>query len=245
MTNELEIKCSHHGPSSPGVLACVHIVEGEGQGFCLLPSEPGEASEAWPDAICDACADEPEWTDAEALERMRALCKYCWEDAFARNTTVEPHADPDRWVHEARHRAAARQDRWLERFDVLRYSRYQMELEDERPWLGFGHSASQIHIRADALVIGSWSRKSKTWLWGWANDHWEARLTDPMIAVKRFGEENGLEPLWRMGGDASEEESLALASCALDLLPQLEGMYRCPGDATTLFLGVFDTRYVS
>ena len=80
---------------------------------------------------------------------------------------------------------------------------------------------------------------------GMGNDYWDERLTEPTIAVKRFGEANGLEALWRMGGDASEEESLALASCALDLLPELEGMYRSPGEATNLFLGVFNTRYVA
>lgn len=241
MSNERKIECSRHGASSPGALACVHIVQGEAQGFCIPP----EADEAWPDAICDACADEPEWTDAEAVERMRVLCKYCWEDAFGRNATVRPHADPERWIHDARHRAADRQERWLDRFDIFRHPHYQMELDTERPWLGFGESATSIHVRADALVIGSWSRTSNTWLWGWGNDYWDERLTNAMITVKRFGEANGLEPLWRMGCDASEEQSLALASCALDLLPKLEGMYRSPGEATSLFLGVFNTRYVS
>lgn len=242
VTDEVEITCARHVITSPGVLACVHIVEGRRRGFCFVPPD---ATEAWPDAICDACADEPEWTDSETVARMRTICKFCWEDAFALNTKVEPHPDPEGWILEANERAAARQDQWLERFDVRRYPRFQMELDDERPWLGFGQSKTKIHIRAEALVIGSWSRKSNTWLWGWANRHWEPRLTDPIIAVKRFGEANGLDPLWRSGGPASEDEALGFASCALDLLPELEGMYRCPDEGSSLFLGVLNTHYVS
>jgi hypothetical protein len=241
VTNEREIECDRHGTSSPITYACVHLADGEGQGFCIPP----DATEAWPDATCDACASEPEWTDAVALERIRLLCKDCWEDAFASNTWVNPHADATGWIHDARHRAAERQELWLERFAIMGHRHYQMELDDEPPWLGFGESAARIHVRCDVLVIGSWSRRSNSWLWGWANESWEAPLTNPVIAVKRFGEANGLAPLWRMASDASEDEAFALASCALDLLPSIEAIYRVPGETTSLFLGVSNTRQVS
>jgi hypothetical protein len=133
----------------------------------------------------------------------------------------------------------------MERFAIERHRHYQMELDDERPWLGFGESAARIHVRGDALVIGSWSRRSTSWLWGWANDYWEPRLTSPLIALKRFGEANGLEPLWKMGFDATEDDGFALAACALDVLPNIEGIYRVPGEATSLFLGLLGTRHVN
>ncbi|MBX3203573.1 MAG: hypothetical protein KF764_00830 [Labilithrix sp.] len=220
----------------------MHLVAGEGLGF-LTPPEP---TEAWPDATCDACASEPEWTEAEALERVRVLCASCWEDAFARNTRVRPHADGGGWIHAARHRAAERQARWLERFAINAHRHYQMELEDEVPWLGFGESAARIHLRCDALVIGTWSPRSRSWLWGWANGSIDARLTTPIIPVKRFGESNGLASLWRMKSEnASEDDAFALAACTLDVLAGLDAVYRVPTEGVSLFLGVVNTRHVA
>ena len=235
-----EIQCTRHGLSS-AAFACVHLVDGEGLGFCTPPDQ----TEAWPDATCEMCASEPEWTDAEALERVRMVCASCWEDAFARNTRVQPHADGAGWIHDARHRAAERQDRWLERFAINDHRHYQMELDDEVPWLGFGESAARIHVRCDVLVIGTWSRRSNSWLWGWANESTDSRLTAPVIAVKRFGEASGLASLWRMKSDASEDDAFALAACALDVMPNLEAIYRVPSEAVSVFLGVVRTRYVA
>ena len=199
---------------------------------------------------CDACAAErevAEWSDEISAERIRVMCNYCWEDAFARSGAFVPRSDPERWFAKTRHRVNPRQEEWIARHEIGSHAHWQFDLDGEAPWLGFGESAKRIHVKADAFVIGSWSPRSNTWLWGWGNDNWEPLLTAPIVAVKRFGEKHGLEQLWRMGGPASEDDGFGYAAAALDIVPGLEGIYRAPGTsgAPSLFLGVRNTQRVS
>jgi hypothetical protein len=234
MSETGEVTCERHGASKPRTFSCVHIAQGECRGFRVAPT----ATDPWPDARCDACANDP-----NAARKL--VCKHCWEDAFGRNTLVPPHPDPEEWIQAAQERTEERQEGWIARHGIGTHGHWEMQLEGAAPWLGFGKSAKDIHVRCDALVIGSWSRRGKSWLWGWGNSHWDAHLTSPLVVVKRFGEANGIERLWRMGGQATEEDSFALAAAAIDLVPAVEGMYRVPGEQTSLFLAVLNTQLVS
>jgi hypothetical protein len=240
----VKLRCGTHGEERPATFTCIHVAEGGGVGFCLPP----EADEPWPDAVCDACDAElrlAAWTEEIAAERIRAICNGCWEEAFARSGAFVPHATPKEWLHDSLHRGQLRQEQWIERHEINAHRHWQFDLDGEAPWLGFGESATRIHVKADALVIGSWSSVSNTWLWGWGNDDWEAHLTAPFVAVKRYGERHGIEALWRMGGSASESDAFGYAATALDLLPGIEGIYRAPTQGVSLFLAVRNTQRVS
>jgi hypothetical protein len=244
MTESRSIRCERHG-TSEATFACVHIADGaEGCGFCL----PSNATDPWPDATCEACTRErriAEWSEEVAARRVRLLCKYCWENAFARSSGVAAHPNPKGWIEAACERAARRQEQWMARHGIGSHRHWQMDLAGEAPWLGWGESATRIHVRGEALVIGSWSKRGNSWLWGWGNSHWEPHLTAPFVAVKRFGEAHGIEPLWRMGGQATEDDGFAFAAVALDLVPEIEGIYRAPSGDTSLFLAVKNTQLVS
>jgi hypothetical protein len=120
-----------------------------------------------------------------------------------------------------------------------------MELDEEHPTLVFGEDESRVELLCDVLVIGTWSRRSRSWRWGWANDSCDARLTRPLVAMKRFGEANGLARLWRSQFDVGEEDACGVASTVLDVLPHVEGMYRVPGESVSLFLAVVETRWMT
>lgn len=243
MTERRPIHCETHGPSLEA-FTCVHIADrGSNLGFVFDP----ESTRPWPDATCDACAAEREvedWSEEVALERVRMVCHRCWELAYENNARIERHADPMRFLAKANARAAERQDAWVEKHRINDHAHWEMQLDCESPWLGFGESKTRIHVRADAIVIGSWSSRSNTWLWGWGNSHWDPKLTRDVVAVKRFGERNGIERLWRMGFSADEEDGFELASAAFDQLPALDGIYRVPG-AASLFVGLKNTQLVS
>jgi hypothetical protein len=238
------IDCKRHGPSEPPTFACVHIVTETGRGVRFASDAQ---SEPWPDVTCDACDAEPEWTDEEAVERLRLVCKFCWEECVARNGRVEARTDEEvaDLIERARHRAAERQDAWCDRFGVGTHAHWQMNLDGPEPWLGFGESATRIHVRADALVIGSWGSRTGTWFWGWANAIWEPHLTRAFVPVKRWAEAEGLTPLWRAMSDASEEDGFAYAATAFDRLPQIEGIYRAPTEKGALFLAARNTRFMT
>jgi len=231
------IDCATHGRSFT-TFTCAHVATGSGLGFVF----DGKSSEPWPDAMCRACAAEPPWTDEIALERIRVLCSRCWEDSFERNTDVLPIDDEAAWLHQAMHDAAPRQDRWKAAYRILSHARYDYVFDGGNASLDFG-DGERVQVRGDAHVIGSWS--GGTWLWGWANDHWEPRVTDRIVAVKRFGERQGVRALSRSGYRADEDLAWELASAVLAVLPDIEAIYRSPSEHASLFLAVERTRWVT
>lgn len=231
------VDCREHGRKQ-ATFVCQHLVHGRGLGICFDQS----SSDPWPDAACDACDAERPWSHEIEVERIRLLCSVCWEEAYARNTRVSEHGDAEVWLSEARERAGNRQDRWLEEFGVEEHPHYRYDLEGEQPWLGFGESDRCYHVMCNALVIGSWGRKTNSWLWGWANQWWAPSLTDPLVRVKRYGERHGIEPLWRSASVADEDRAWALAATALALMPEIEAIYRSPDVNGSLFLAMSETR---
>jgi hypothetical protein len=61
------------------------------------------------------------------------------------------------------------------------------------------------------------------------------------VRVKRHGERQGLRALSRSLLAADEARAWELAAATLDLLPELEGIYRAPDDDGSLFLAVTRT----
>jgi hypothetical protein len=232
------IECPSHG-RSVATFVCKHVVGDQRLGFVF----DQDSRDPWPDAVCTACAAEPPWTDELAADRIRLICSRCWEAAFERNLGREATDDPT-WLHAALHRAQVRQDRWAKWHGITREARFDYRFEDDEAWLAFG-DAGGLRIRCDAHVIGSWGRTSGTWLWGWANDHWEARVTEIFVRTKRRGEREAVLSLARSGFAADEDLAWSLAASALDSIPELEGIYRCPGENGSLFLGVAGTRAIS
>jgi hypothetical protein len=231
------VTCPEHG-SAFATLVCKHVVLGEGLGFVY----DQEAHQPWPDAVCSTCAAEPPWSDETAMERIRVLCSRCWEAAFERNVDVGA-VDEHTWFRRAVERSKPKQDRWKRDFRISSFERYQYCFDPGQAWLAFG-DGDGFRIRCEAHVIGSWSPTSGTWLWGWANDHWEPRVTEALVAVKRRGEREGVRSLTRSIFEADEAHAWDIACAVLDTMPEIEAVYRSPGNGS-LFLAIRETRWVS
>jgi hypothetical protein len=213
-------------------------MDGEGLGFVF----DEHAREPWPDAVCTACANEPPWSEEIERERIRLLCSRCWEAAFERNSG-RPAANEAGWFRAAFDRSKPKQDRWRREFKIDSFTKYQYCFDPGEAWLAFG-MGDGFRVRCDAHVIGSWSPTSRTWLWGWANDHWETRVTEALVALKRRGEREGVRSLTRSVLNADEAGVWDLACAVLDTMPEVEGVYRAPGSGS-LFLAVTGTRWVT
>jgi hypothetical protein len=232
------VQCAAHGETLP-TFACVHLATasaaGRGVAYDATSLDP------WPDIVCRACDDEPPLSEAQANERTKVICGYCWDDAFGANAGHR-HPDPDGWLEDAAARAQRRQRRWTTEFRILEKRRYRYQLEESPPWLGFGETDSRFDVLCDPVVIGSFSNRSNTWLWGWANGWWPASLTRTIVAAKRAGEKLGIERLWRSRFEGDEALAWRVSLAALDLLPDLGGVYRSPSETGSLFLGARNTR---
>jgi hypothetical protein len=201
-----------------------------------------DSPDPWPDILCRACDAGQPWTEEQANERLKVICGYCWDDAFSANAEYR-HPDAEGWLDDAAERAQRRQQRWTTEFRILEKHRYRYQLEESPPWLGFGATEARFDVLCDPIVIGSWSTRSNTWLWGWANTWWPASLTRPIVAAKRAGEKLGIERLWRSRFDGDEASAWQVSLAALDLLPDFAGVYRSPSDTGSLFLAARNTRH--
>lgn len=88
--------------------------------------------------------------------------------------------------------------------------------------------------------LGSYSARSKTWLWGWANSHMPSHVVTASQATKRHGEANGIAALHERKLNL-EEPWLAddLGSITVEIAG-LSGMYRGPSEKGYDYLGFSD-----
>ncbi len=242
MSDDRIIECARHG-SSRATFVCGHAARGTERGFHFERS----LDDPWPDAYCDACARVVErdgaWTDEnQAAADLKLLCGSCWEECFAREAGEAPPDVQQRHLRAALDRASRRQATFLERTQLARFPRYfwdqpsgAFELRDagERP-----------HWRARFLIAGSWSRRSGTFLWGWANDSLDRRCTAPVVQVKRDGEQKLIPRLWRALQSCTEPEAIDLWIAAGDAL-EADGLYQCPHDDSIIYLLLFGAQPVS
>ena len=82
-------------------------------------------------------------------------------------------------------------------------------------------------LDCSVTMIGSFSHRSETWMWGWANKSLLESLTRDTNAVRDYGTENGIEDLTVEKTPATEGEAWALSALACRILGGL-GLYRGP-----------------
>ncbi len=116
------------------------------------------------------------------------------------------------WKHEAVHGAQALNDQCMREFRLG--SCYF--LEDGIP-----------RVAASVVVVGTYSTKSETWLWSWANESLPSAVKDSMRAVRNWGSREGVRDLTEPKFPADEEYGWELASVVLRLLNAI-CIYRYP-----------------
>ena len=75
------------------------------------------------------------------------------------------------------------------------------------------------------VMLGSFSKSSQTWMWGWANPSLLEPLTRETNALKQYGEDNGIEDFTIEKTPATEGEAWALSALACRVLGG-RGLYR-------------------
>lgn len=84
-------------------------------------------------------------------------------------------------------------------------------------------------------AVGSTSKTSGTWLWGWANKSLPSAVTARLLAVRDFGEAEGLHELTEQR--LPDDEYLGWEMTAITAqIVGAKGAYRCPSDNGFLYL---------
>ncbi|SRR5258707_817163 len=128
------------------------------------------------------------------------------------------------WKHEAVHGAQALNDQCMREFRLGSWPRWEANLEQGK----FYFLEDGIpRVAASVVVVGTYSTKSETWLWSWANESLPSAVKDSMRAVRNWGSREGVRDLTEPKFPADEEYGWELASVVLRLLNAI-CIYRYP-----------------
>ncbi len=98
-------------------------------------------------------------------------------------------------------------------------------------------------VVATIQTVGSISKKSDTWMWGWANHSLPAKVTDQLYRLKQFGERENLRQLTEATFAGDEGLGWEMAAVATRIL-EGRGAYRCPSENGALFLVFMDICFI-
>ena len=92
-----------------------------------------------------------------------------------------------------------------------------------------------------AQIIGTYNTLNETWLWSWANSSINPELQRDALALKAFGQQNGIEPLMmdKVGCDELQAWELTALACKLC---EAQGAYRGPAGDTMVFMTFSDVK---
>ena len=92
-----------------------------------------------------------------------------------------------------------------------------------------------VKLRIRYEEVGSVSTVTDTWLWAWANPHLLDPVKREIVAVKEFGEKNGLKKLTKPKWYADEYDGWEMTTISAYVM-QAKGAYRIPSDSLFSFL---------
>lgn len=236
------IQCAVHS-ETPATYVCRHLRSGVACGFHCSDED---LSDPWPDAWCDLCEAD---VDADGQPReftaddLSLLCTGCYEVTRARNTTIPaPLRSMQLEVSEAEFGELARQacDRCQVRQDAVMRA---WPLVESGAWfydgltrtIRFFEDPAAPGVVADVTVVGSFSQRSHTWLWSWANSEYSASERAKVEPLRTFGEVRGIERFHRGQWPAEEIDGWEVTQIAADLYGA-DAIYRAPMDHLFVFM---------
>jgi hypothetical protein len=126
----------------------------------------------------------------------------------------------------------SRVDRAREAFGIGEFERYDYDLPTRRFWWS---NAGVPQVEARVIIVGSISSTSNTWLWSWANPHFDDVRNPDIERVREYGIEHGIPPLIESKWTADEVDGWEMTSVSARLL-ESEAVYRSPSRSGGLFL---------
>lgn len=231
-----QINCSEHGKAST-TYVCEHLVADPVQKWHSdYPSEDSP----WPDAWCAACnaeyLKEGEWNEHnEDNVPIKIICNYCYENARSDSVDHIQGVAEEQWhdflkvcceeLHEKNNVLS-------EKYELGKHGRY--DWDQEKGELVFSNNGIPAVV-AKVDFVGSFSSKSNTWLWAWANFYLLENVRTKVVEVRNFGEEHGFPRLTTAKWFAEAPDAWEMSAIAAHVL-DAEGVYRSPSENGGLFM---------
>ncbi len=231
-----------HG-ETPATFVCRHLRFGVGCGFHHSVEDAGDP---WPDAWCDHCEasfqKHGEWNDNEP--EICLLCAGCYDTARVRNSYLPaPLLTGQLQVGEAAYaelanstcerckaRQQASQEAWPKFFTSNRW-----HYDDGARTISFFDERPGEAVVADVTITGSFSTRTSSWMWAWANDGYTDAERAAVAPLRVFGEVRGIEKFQSAHWSAEEVDGWEVTQIAADLL-RAAAIYRAPFDHVLVYM---------
>ncbi|MDP1977416.1 DUF6882 domain-containing protein [Undibacterium sp.] len=231
-----ELTCAQHGKVHT-TYVCEHLISDPVQKW---HSDYPDAENHWPDAWCEVCnahyQAEGEWNEHnEDLVPIKLLCHVCYEEMRSASLARITGADYDAWDNFVDACFKELQDKsglLNQEFSLGSHQRYDWDQETGE--LVFSNDGVPAVI-AKIDFIGSYSSKTNTWLWSWANFHLLEGMRIRVAAVRDYGESHDYPWLTTSKWEAEEGDAWDMAAVAAHVL-QAKGVYRSPREGGAGFL---------
>lgn len=238
-----KVECSAHGTTDATFL-CQHLVEGERLGF-NLGYDPEDPDDLCPDAWCDECEKvvdaEGEWNDnSEKFANIKLVCSSCYEDIRERNWLQDDEIFRE-LIKSSFSFIEPRHKKFLSRFKADEHDRWDWRQETAQ--LVFSHNGKP-QVEADIQFSGTYSAKSETWMWAWANESLDEKVKSSSREVRALGEELGLKQLVAGRYAATEVDGWEMTSVVAKHLNAI-GVYRTPGDNGFTYMVITKAKWVN
>ncbi|GGO01235.1 DUF6882 domain-containing protein [Saccharibacillus kuerlensis] len=133
----------------------------------------------------------------------------------------------------------AKQDRFIETYEVSRYSEYWIDVE--KSMLDFieegeGEGKSD-KISFEVICIGTWSPANESWMWAWAHEIFSEEVRQQAARLKELHDITGSPVFVENVFDCNEGGAMELTAMSVQHLNAI-GMYRIPGDQAHLYVAV-------
>jgi hypothetical protein len=145
------------------------------------------------------------------------------------------------------HRLIVEGHAYLEERQAQNEAQYHISQYDHYDWhqdtgeIVFS-SGSEAKVIASIQMVGDLSKRSRTWLWAWANKTVDEPLKRAVNAVRDMGEREKIERLTTAQWPADETDGWEMTSVAAKLT-EAKGAYRTCGDAGCEFMLLTNIRW--
>lgn len=238
-----KVECNTHGTTNATFL-CQHLIVGEKLGF-NLGYDQENPHDLCPDAWCDECEkvlnSEGEWNEtSEEFAGIKLLCSHCYEGVRERNWLQDEEVLHDLICSSFKY-IETKQKKFLSKYKAGEHDRWDWYQETGK--LVFSHEG-EPQVEADIHFSGTFSTKSNTWMWAWANESLDEKIKGSSRCVKALGEELGLKQLVAARWSATEVDGWEMTSVLAKKLDAI-GTYRTPSDTGFSYMVVTKAKWVN
>jgi len=145
------------------------------------------------------------------------------------------------YKHEAIHDLQSLNENCEREFRITSWPRWHYDLDAGTLTFSEGGVPKVV---ASIQVVGTTSQDKGTWLWGWANSHLPAKVTEALSRVRAFGEAEGLTELTSESLPDDEYLGWDMTAVAAKILGAT-GAYRCPVEDGFVYLVYFSLQAVT